>query len=274
MKVDPTINSQILPSNSTSAAPAGEPTASFDSLMGDLGVDTITAEQAEEISSLRGSFMEWRGDLDTTHPLNLPRYEAVVSETEPFLQIVGKAVIEGAHSDPVAFLKNLSQGELETLRVMHSLADPIEPEGLSREGALNLLLPINKRQDIDNDGFTETGKAVGWSFPPPNAPQSVHDAWATATEGMSMQDRLMAEAMFMPLMVKVDESGNVSELARSEANNPYAKTDFSFSRFVEERLDSLDAFKLQMDPEQYELQKGALSKFLEELNTAGNAELT
>lgn len=78
----------------------------------------------------------------------------------------------------------------------------------------------------------------------------------------------MAEAMFMPIMVRVDDSGNVSELARTEANNPYAKTNFSFSRFVEERLDSLDAFELQMAPEQYEFQKGALSKFLEELNSA------
>lgn len=269
MKVDPTINSQIIPSNSALATPMGEPTASFDSLLGDLGTSAITAEKTEEISSLRESFMEWRGDLDTTHPLNLPRYEAVVSETEPFLKIVGNAVIEGAHSDPVAFLKNLSQGELETLRVMHSLADPIKPEGLSHEGALNLLLPINKRQDIDNDGFTETGKAVGWSFPPPNAPQSVHDAWATTTEGMSMQDRLMAEAMFMPIMIRADESGNVTELARTEANNPYAKTDFSFSRLIEERLDSLDAFEYQMDREQYEFQKGALTNFLEELNSTG-----
>ena len=105
-------------------------------------------------------------------------------------------------------------------------------------------------------------------FPPPNAPQSVHDAWAATTEDMSTQDRLMAEAMFMPLMAKVDESGNVSELARTEANNPYANTDFSFSRFTEERLDSIDAFKLQMAPEQYEFQKGALSEFLDELNSA------
>ena len=211
MKVDPTNNSQILPSTSSWTTPAGEPTTSFDSLIGNLGREAVTAEKAEEITSLRDSFMEWRDDLNTTHPLNLPRYEAVVSETEPFLQIVENAVIEDAHSDPVAFLKNLSHSELETLTVMHSLADPINPEGLSHEGALNLLLPINKRQDIDNDGFTETAKAVGWSFPPPNAPQSVHDAWATTTKGMSMQDRLMAEAMFMPVMLRADESGKVTE---------------------------------------------------------------
>lgn len=120
--------------------------------------------------------MEWRGDLDAMHPLNLPSYDAVVSQSEPFLEIVENAVIQNGHTDPIVFLNNLSQGELETLRVTHSLADPINHDGLSQEGALNLILPSNKRQDIDNDGFVETGKAVGWSFPPPNAPQSVHDA--------------------------------------------------------------------------------------------------
>ena len=81
-----------------------------------------------------------------------------------------------------------------------------------------------------------------------------------------MQDRLRAEAKFMPVMLRADESGKVTKLPRSELNNPYAKSDFSFSRFVEERLDSLDAFEYQMDREQYEFQKGTLSKFLDELS--------
>jgi len=265
MKVSSTLIAQIISETQAPITPSGEPTASFDAIMGYIDTGTITADKAEGISFLRGSFVEWRGDLDAMHPLNLPSYDAVVSQSEPLLEIVENAVIQNGHTDPIAFLNNLSQGELETLRVTHSLADPINHDGLSQEGALNLILPSNKRQDIDNDGFVETGKAVGWSFPPPNAPQSVHDAWATTSEGMSMQDRLMAEAMFMPIMLRVDDPGKVSALARNEANNPCANADFSFSRFVEDRPDSLDAFDYRMDRKQYEFQKNALTNFLEKL---------
>ena len=80
-----------------------------------------------------------------------------------------------------------------------------------------------------------------------------------------MQDRLMAEAMFMPVMLRADESGKVTKLPRSELNNPYAKSDLSFSRFVEERLNSLDAFDYRMDRKQYEFQRGTLTNFLEKL---------
>ena len=75
----------------------------------------------------------------------------------------------------------------------------------------------------------------------------------------------MAEAMFMPIMLRVDDPGKVSALARNEANNPYSNADFSFGRFVEDRPDSLDAFDYRIARKQYEFQKGTLTKFLEKL---------
>lgn len=267
MKIDATLGTQTIPSNPNTATPVGEPIVSFGDVMTEAGQDAGSTKKAEEFTALRDAFSEWQSGLDTTHPLNLPRYEAVASQADSFLNIVEKAVKEDGYSDPIGFLKGLSGSEMETLRIMHSLAAPIEPGDISEEGALNLLLPMNERKDIDNDGFVDVGKSVSWSFPPPNAPQSVHDAWEKTIEGISMGDKLMASAMFLPSMLRIDDSGNVSEIERSEANNPYAKKGFSFSAFAQKRLDSLEYFKNQMDGGQYEVQKGALSKFLEELGT-------
>ncbi len=227
----------------------------------------MTGQQADEFSALRDGFAEWQGGLDRVHPLNRPRFEAVESEADPFLSIMEKAVQEGGYSDPIAFVQGLSDEELETLRVMHSFAAPISAGGLSEEGALNLLLPMNQRKDIDNDGFLDLGHSVSWTFPPPNAPQSVHEAWAETTEGMSDRDRLMAEGMFLPSMIRLNDSGGVSEVERSKANNPYAKAGFSFTEFVEQRLDALEYFKHLIDDKQYESQKSTLSTFLEELQS-------
>lgn len=266
MKVESAQTRNDMPLHTATPSLGEGASGSFEAVLDGADGGAKSAAKAEEFSKLQDSFYEWRGGLDTTHPLNLPRFDDVTAASESFLNIVEKAVGEDGYSDPVGFLNGLSGSELETLRVMHSLADPIVPEGLSEEGAVNLILPFNESRDVDNDGFVETGKAVMWSFPPKNAPQSVHDAWGKTTEGMSFGDKMMAEAMFMPAMIRADENGNVTELERSEANNPYARNGFSFQSFVEDRLESVEAFKYHMTGEQYAFQKGALTKFLEELS--------
>lgn len=265
MRIEPTLGIESQAKTEVSSSSVDVSKGNFADVFQDVAPSEKSAEKSEEFAALEASFYEWRGGLDTSHPLNRPRFDEVTAESDRFLDIVEKAVDDGGFSNPTEFLKGLSGDELETLRVMHSLADPIDPSGVSEEGALNLILPISERRDIDNDGFVETGKSVGWSFPPVNAPQSVHDAWDKTTEGMSFSEKMMAEAMFLPAMIRVDESGNVSEIERSEANNPYAKDGFSFSRFIENRLEGVEAFKFHMTGEQYAFQKGTLTDFLSEL---------
>lgn len=255
----------ILPSQVGTQAPAVSegkdvPTGAFEAVL--RGVDgEKTAAQAERFSELQESFFEWRGNLDTSHPLNRPRFDTVMENSDSFLSIVEKAVLEDGYSDPLAFVRGLSGGELNTLKAMHSTGD-LNPATMTEEGALNLILPFNERQDIDNDGFVEKGHGVGWTFPPVNAPESVHQAWEKTIEGMTEGEAMMAQAAFMPAMLHRDEvTGQVSEVQRSEASNPYARADFSFSRLVGRRLESVEAFRNEMSAEQYAFQKGFLSRF-------------
>lgn len=270
MKVESLLPSQVNAQPKVASGEGNAPAGAFEAVL--EGVEgEKTAAQAARFSELQDSFYEWRGGLDTTHPLNLPRYEQVMGSSDAFLGIVEKAVVEDGYADPLAFVQGLSLGGLETLKAMHSTGD-LDPATMTEEGALNLILPFNERQDIDNDGFVEKGHGVGWTFPPVNAPQSVHDAWEKTTEGMSEGDRLMAQAMFMPVMLRRDEAtGRVSELERSESNNVYARADFSYDRMASLRLESIEAFRHMMSEEQYAFQKDFLTRLRESFAEAGVA---
>lgn len=150
---------------------------------------------------------------------------------------------------------------------MSGLAKSIQPDVLGKEGALNLLLPRSEHQDIDNNGFTMNGTARLWSFPPPNAPNSVKLAWEDATAGMSPGEKMLAMTPFMPSLVSVDSNGHAHEVEPTEANNLYASKDFSYTGYVQDRLEALEYFKAQTPTEQYEREKVFLTKFLSALNT-------
>lgn len=270
MKVELTLPIQAIAQTTAASGEADVQAGAFEVVL--QGVDRDkSAAQAERFSELQESFYEWRGDLDTTHPLNLSRYEQVIGSSDAFLAIVEKAVMENGYSDPLRFVQGLSGGELNTLKVMHSTGD-LDPATMTEEGALNLILPFNERQDIDNDGFVEKGHGVGWTYPPVNAPQTVHDAWDKATEGMTDGEEMMAQAAFFPSMLWRDEvTGEVMEVERFEANNPYARTNFSYANSVQLRLESLEAFKHDISAEQYEFKKGFLTRFRDELSGSEEA---
>ncbi|MEH3107494.1 MAG: hypothetical protein PGN09_09475 [Sphingomonas fennica] len=139
-------------------------------------------------------------------------YMAQVEAARPtYLAIVGKAQA-GGFADPVAFLRTLGSDELQALRQIHSLGDPVDPATLDAEGALNLLLPRTMARDLDGDGRTMIGKAATIVFPPGDAPQAVKDAWAKATDGMDFTTRLHLEMSM--------------HLAGNAADGPSAATDF------------------------------------------------
>jgi hypothetical protein len=121
------------------------------------------------------------------------------SDSAAFEQIMAKASAQGGYNDPQAFLKTLSSSELEVLQHTHNLADPINPDGLSKEGALNLLYPLGQGKDIDHDGYVMVGLAKTWQFPPVDAPESVKQAWTKTTAGMSPNAVMALEMSFLPV---------------------------------------------------------------------------
>lgn len=92
-------------------------------------------------------------------------------------------------------LSDMSGDELALLQKATSLAETINVSSLNNEGAINLLAQPDKTGmvDLNNDGLVEIGKAKMITFPPLNAPPSVHEAWDKATENMAEGDKMIMQ---------------------------------------------------------------------------------
>lgn len=170
-----------------------------------------------------------------------------VSET--FKQIIDKAAASGGYDDPLGFVSSLSATELDALQHIHCLADPIIPQGLSKEGALNLLYSPDQSKDINNDGLSDVGLAKMWTYPPPNAPEAVKKAWKEATAGLSEMEAALKMGPFMPTGLPGER----------EWKNMYAEPDFSYTKQIEDYLKSMEIHK----PSDYEEKKVFLQSYLE-----------
>lgn len=208
--------------------------------------------------------------------------ERYASKTDPealqkgFGAIVGKAITEEGYVDPQGFLASLSRDELATLQSVHNLADPIHVKSLTEEGALNLLLPPPAQVDLNADGLTQSGAAMGIRFPNSNTPPEVVDAWETATAGMSWAERGMFELkMMMPtLLANIEVDANAQFVGQREPGdpdyrNPMAEAGYSYREAVQSMIDALDFQKEQMPRAQYEEQMAFWRHFGEELETTG-----
>ena len=92
-------------------------------------------------------------------------------------------------------LLGMSNDEMALLQKARGLADPINHNSISREGAINLLThhDRNGTVDLNNDGFIEIGASKIATFPPVNAPNSVRVAWEKATEDMAFGDKMIMQ---------------------------------------------------------------------------------
>lgn len=82
-------------------------------------------------------------------------------------------------------LSEMSTDELKLVQQAAGLADRINVDALSEEGATNLIAGSEQGYvDLNNDGLVEVGAGKLITFPPVNAPQHVHDAWQESVEGM------------------------------------------------------------------------------------------
>lgn len=177
---------------------------------------------------------------------------------QDFGRVINRAYQEGGYADPKGFLKSLSTDELESVQRTHWLAAPINVDGLSDEGALNLLIPPAAQVDLNRDGLTQSGAGYGFRFPDSTTPKAVADAWEESTAGLSEGDRMsyVAQMKIPTLLANIvtHPDGSFSEQIEPgdpRFKNPMAADDFSYTRTADRVIEYLDYFKNQMDPLRY-----------------------
>lgn len=106
-------------------------------------------------------------------------------------------------SNAKEFLNNLSQSEILTLQKYSGLADKIDVNSLSAEGAYNLLVHDNEQYDFNSDGVAEVGIGKHILPVPTNMPSDVRDAYISAMNSLNDKDKLMAMTLaFDPARLK------------------------------------------------------------------------
>lgn len=169
------------------------------------------------------------------------RREVAATSVQQFADITAQAQAANAQANPKAFLNSLSSAQMEVLRQVHSLADPIHIATLSQEGAANLLVPPGCQQDMNNDGLTTTGAGNSFAFPPRNAPASFKAAWANASEGLSPLE-IPTQMIFAVGLANIGR-----EPGDPNWQNPYADPGYDYQGAVNGIMDSIEyAFKMGM----------------------------
>lgn len=195
---------------------------------------------------------------------------------ETFGNVLMKAYDQGAYVAPKPFLKGLTEAELKSVQNSHWLAEPINVDSLTEEGALNLLIPPAAQVDLNGDGFTRSGIAYRMKFPDSTTPPEVTTAWNAATADMPEGDRMTYELQMICDVqlanVVVDPDGGLvyaRDFDDPDWVNPLTADGYSFVKTTQDRISSLDYFKSQMDQSRYEKDRGFWSSFQDQLRAAG-----
>lgn len=217
------------------------------------------AEKGYVSQSLEERIQETWGDWFQTAQLG--RYASPQTPTnlgESFGHILGKAYEQGGYVAPHTFLSSLSGTELTTVQRAHLLADPIQVDSLSEEGALNLLLPPAAQVDLNRDGLTQSGTAYSLKFPDSSTPPAVVQAWEQATDGMPEGERMTYELkMKLPVLlanIEIDQQGRyvrTREPGDPDFVNPMDSDSYSFDSVAQSWMDHLTYLQNQIDPAQY-----------------------
>lgn len=185
-----------------------------------------------------------------------------------YAEIIHKAATSGGYEKPVEFIQSLPAEDKAVLQRIHGLAEPSGVTNTNEEGALNMLLNRKDAVDINNDGITNVGAARLFSFPPPNSPQSVKDAWAEITKDLPPEERLMSVAPFMVQTVmaniKADSQGRpigMYEPGEEGYTNVFGTSEEQWEQLIDRMLNMLDAARDNMDSDKYTYQRSMLSDF-------------
>ena len=224
-----------------------------------VGEEPITSDQITE---------SWGTWFDVHRSGQYSSADQPDSLRQAYGEVLVGAYSDGGYVDPKTFLKGLSKEQLKTVQEVNALADPINVDNLTEEGALNLLLPRAAQVDINRDGFTQSGRGYGFRFPDSTTPPDVVQAWEETTAGMSWGERAMHELqMKMPLISAnffVDANGAYShhyEPGDPEFTNPMTKPGYSYQKVAQGWLDHYEYLKNETPPEQYAQQTDFWSRF-------------
>jgi len=149
-----------------------------------------------------------------------------------------EAIYSQAKSDEISvsnakeYLSTLSADELKTLQNYSGLADSINVDTITPEGAYNLLLHDKEHYDFNNDGVAEVGAAQTMPLVPTNMPTDVRDAYITAINALQGADKLMVSMLF-----------NSAHLNAALTNEQYKPTTIDYNYLkaeVDKRLNPVD----------------------------------
>ncbi len=200
----------------------------------------------------------WNDWYQTTQSGRYATPKMTASLGEGFGNILQRAYEAGGYVAPHAFLNSLSPAELATVQHVHLLAEPIQVDSLSEEGALNLLLPAAAQVDLNRDGLTHSGAGAILKFPDSTTPPAVVAAWEQATQDLPFGERMTyVLQMKLPVLLanmELDQQGHfVRQRQPGDADfvNPLAAAGYSFEQAASAWMDHLNYFKNQLDPARY-----------------------
>lgn len=241
---------------------------------GYVSAETTDAEPPT-VESLQRSWDSWFNSQRTGRYSQVEKPEEL---QQSFGNLIVRAHNEGGYVDPQSFLQKLSPEELAVVQKVQGLAEPIDVDALTEEGALNLLLPGAAQIDLNRDGFTRNGEAYGLRFPNSNTPAEVVAAWNEATQGMDFGQIATAQIqMMLPMLtanIEIDENGQFvrqHQPGDPEFKNPFANADYSYSTAVKNQLEALEAKKNELPADKYESQKAFWSNLQQALQKHGAA---
>ncbi|WP_373036237.1 hypothetical protein [Sulfurimonas sp.] len=184
------------------------------------------------------------------------------------------------------FLQNLSSAELHTLQKYSGLAQAIDVDVISAEGAYNLLMHDNEQYDFNNDGIAEVGISKHMLPIPTTMPVDVRDAYIKAMNSLDDKDKLMS------MMLTFDMGHLQSQLE----GTPYKPKTVDYD-YLSSRVDSIlnpkppaftsektkesirafwEAFEASYTGDKTKTQEtqedSAVAKFLNDLTTKGAAK--
>lgn len=140
--------------------------------------------------------------------------------------------------DAKAFLAELSRDELRTLQKFEGLADAIDVDSLSAEGAYNLLLHDYEKYDFDGDGSVMRGAARTLATIPQNMDDETKKVWVKTLNAMG--DDLIAVSM---LTMSLNEEYILRRIAQVLSQMPESQIDkmqesasFDIRAFIDETL--------------------------------------
>jgi len=184
------------------------------------------------------------------------------------------------------FLQDLSRDEIRTLQKYTGLADSVNVDSLSSEGAYNLLLHDYEKYDFNGDGVAEVGAAKSRPLVPTNMPADVRDAYINAMNSMSDRDKLLSSMLTL-------DPARLKAMLNDEPYTP-TKIDYDFLKTAVENLlnpqsggftsedtktsirafwDAFNAsFTGDKTPQESEKRSDAVAEFLKDLRTKGAAK--